>query len=140
MKSLYKKLSVGVLSAALVAGGSLSQGAIAHAEVSKCKYSIDKYVGISSNQQLKSLKKAKDNRDFNDMLKYQKEFNYEVGPVIVDGASQKEANVAIFAEPIYFFSALVDDRDSLKALNKCENKDYPYVFAIGSDSYMINIK
>ena len=132
MKSLYKKIGLGVLAVAVVAGASLSQGVMVHAQeklAHKCQYSISERLEVGEK-----FKKELERKEFEELKSFQGEYNYEVGAYLVDGASSSGLSVR-YAGPKYMMSCLNEHRDQLKGL---VGKFHP--FAVGANSYMIKLK
>lgn len=139
MKSLYKKIGVGVLALALVLGGSLSQGAMINAssqsvqKFHSCKYQRKNF--RPSNKYIDELLNKNQN-DLEIVLKYRDQFNYGV-----DGVhhGHDEFPKAIYEDAGNFLSCVNEHGPQLrKQFKKLGQKKV--IVGIGNWSYGIFFK
>ena len=115
MKSLYKKIGVGLLSAAVVAGGiGFSKGSIAFAQ---------------NNDNKKQVLRRLELRDYNEVMGLQELFGYKVGPVSIDSISSECEQKFVSVYEFIF---------KLEEVKKKYNDGRSHLFAIAGDSYMIS--
>ena len=145
MKGLYKKIGIGVLAAALVAGASLSQGAIVYAKsqlrpkpkpaAHKCDYQLAK--PRLANEKIDKLFN-KDKNDEKDMFGYQKDFKYIVDGPIFEGELVQSSDVRYagrYESPLNFFSCLDQHRNQLDEAAQ----GIPNWYKIGNWNYKLQI-
>ena len=134
MKGLYKKIGLGVLSAALVLGASVGPAFVANAQNKarhNCKYQVGNYSFVDQ-----SFKSEKDARDEAKVKDYAQKFRYDVGPIAVDVSQASDLNGGfdgLYAGAEEFLSCVKKHKNEVLG-EKYKN------FGIGSHVYMIKLK